>query len=119
MGTWLAVLKAELKNEKQTIHPVPKVTKPPFGTFDSSPHSPFQKNTPISPADVHTLIRYLMPKGFVSTYTVAIGLNWQVARVEAVALHLKHQLWLLDDHSSIALTSLARRLFKIKQVDDK
>lgn len=43
MGTWLAVLKAELKNEKQTIHPVPKVTKPPFGTFDSSPHSPFQK----------------------------------------------------------------------------
>jgi hypothetical protein len=34
-----------------------------------------------------------------------------MARVEAVALHLKHQLWLLDDKSSIALTSLARRLF--------
>jgi hypothetical protein len=60
-----------------------------------------------------------MPKGFVSKYTVAIGLNWQVARVEAVALHLKHQLWLLEDKSSIALTSLARRLFKVKQVDDK
>jgi hypothetical protein len=44
-------------------------------------------------------------------YTVAIGLNWQMARVEAVALHLKHQLWLLDDKSSIALTSLARCLF--------
>jgi hypothetical protein len=42
-------------------------------------------------------------------YTVAIGLNWQMARVQAVALHLKHQLWLLDDKSSIALTSLARR----------
>jgi hypothetical protein len=53
-----------------------------------------------------------MPKGFVSMYTVAIGLNWQVARVEAVALHLKHQLWLLEDKSTIALTSLARRLFK-------
>ena len=35
----------------------------------------------------------------------------EVARVEAVALHLKHQLWLLEDKSSIALTSLARRLF--------
>jgi hypothetical protein len=112
MGTWLAVLKAELKNEKQTIHPVPKVSKPPFGTFGTSPHSPFEKNTPISPADVQTLICYLMPKGFVSTYTVAIGLNWQMARVEAVALQMKHQLWLLDDKSSIALTSLARRLFK-------
>ncbi|MFN7310009.1 MAG: hypothetical protein ACK5T0_01435 [Vampirovibrionales bacterium] len=44
-----------------------------------------------------------------SKYMVAIGLNWQVVRVQAVALHLKHQLWLLDDKSSIALTSLARR----------
>jgi len=48
---------------------------------------------------------------------VAIGLNWQVARVEAVALHLKHQLWLLEDKSTIALTSLARRLFNPKQRD--
>jgi hypothetical protein len=123
MGKWLQALKEERakssvlevetseKNKNTPMHPVPKVTKPPFGTFDTSPHSPFEKNTPISPADVHTLIRYLKPKGFVSMYTVAIGLNWQVARVEAVALHLKHQLWLLEDKSSIALTSLARRLF--------
>ncbi len=74
--------------------------------------------------DIQTLIRYLMPKGFVSTYTVGIGLNWQVVRVQAVALHLKHQLWLLDDHSSIALTSLARRDWvksrsKLSQVSPK
>jgi hypothetical protein len=136
MGKWLQALKEERakssvlesdageKNKNTPIHPVPKVTKPPFGTFDTSPHSPFEKNTPVSPADVHTLIRYLMPKGFVSTYTVAIALNWQVVRVEAVALHLKHQLWLLDDHSSIALTSLARRDWvksgsKLSQVSPK
>jgi hypothetical protein len=123
MGKWLQALKEERakssvlesdageKNKNTPMHPVPKVSKPPFGTFDTSPHSPFEKNTSFSPVDVHTLIRYLMPKGFVSKYTVAIDLNWQVARVEAVAMYLKHQLWLLDDKSSIALTSLARRLF--------
>ncbi|MFM7469542.1 MAG: hypothetical protein ACKO37_08600 [Vampirovibrionales bacterium] len=129
MGKWLQALKEERaklsalevetseKNKNTPLHPVPKVSKPPFGTFDTSPHSPFEKNSPVSPADVHTLVCYLMPKGFVSTYTVAIDLNWQVARVKAVALHLKHQLWLLEDTSSIALNSLARGVFTSKEGD--
>lgn len=121
MGKWLQALKEERakssvlevetieKNKNTPMYLVPKVSKPPFGTFDTSPHSPFEKNPPVSPVDVHTLIRYLMPKGFMSKYTVAIGLNWQVDRVEAVGLYLQYQLWLLDDKSSIALNSLARR----------
>ena len=111
MGTWLAVLKAELKNEKQPSTLVPKVPKPPFGTFDSSPPSLIEKIEGVPPQDIQAVVTILLPQGFVSKYAVAHRLQWQMERLEAVICYLQGELYLLTKTPTIALTAYGRRFF--------